>query len=364
MDSSNRELRPPAAAVSPAMTYLAVALAWLVPGAGHVFLGRRGRGVGFLRHRAGDHRARLRAPGQALPRRRPAARHPGHAGAAPGMGLPYFLLYGLGYTGDIDAAGYEYGTAFVLTAGLMNMLLVLDAWDIAARRQGMSHFNLMVAYALLLCRVLRPALAARAARAVEALPAALPRPGGRRDRAGLADVSVPRRSAAADSMKPTALWRRRRRRTTAGGRRRSLGRSPRRAAARRARAAGAGSRVLRSRRRRAARRRFRQRRPQPRDRGGRDSPKCSACCQGAPHLPRPAGGDRAAAAGGRAADRLAGVQPAPGATTAQARRARRLLHQPAGLGLAAGAGGVDRAAGPQDAGAVRLRGGLLPAARS
>ena len=29
------------------------------------------------------------------------------------------------------AAGYEYGTAFLLTAGLMNLLLVLDAWDIA-----------------------------------------------------------------------------------------------------------------------------------------------------------------------------------------------------------------------------------------
>jgi hypothetical protein len=27
-------------------------------------------------------------------------------------------------------AGYEYGTAFLLTAGLMNLLLVLDVWDI------------------------------------------------------------------------------------------------------------------------------------------------------------------------------------------------------------------------------------------
>ena len=49
-----------------------------------------------------------------------------------GMGLPYFLLrYLAGYTGEVIAPGYEYGTAFLLTAGLMNLLLVLDAWDIA-----------------------------------------------------------------------------------------------------------------------------------------------------------------------------------------------------------------------------------------
>ena len=49
-----------------------------------------------------------------------------------GMGLPYFLLrYLAGYTGEVIAPGYEYGTAFILTAGLMNLLLVLDAWDIA-----------------------------------------------------------------------------------------------------------------------------------------------------------------------------------------------------------------------------------------
>ena len=48
-----------------------------------------------------------------------------------GMGTPYFVLrYGLHYQGNVMGAGYEYGTAFLLTAGLMNLLLVLDAWDI------------------------------------------------------------------------------------------------------------------------------------------------------------------------------------------------------------------------------------------
>jgi hypothetical protein len=48
-----------------------------------------------------------------------------------GMGFLYFLLrYALHYQGNIAGAGYEYGTAFLLTGGLMNLLLVLDAWDI------------------------------------------------------------------------------------------------------------------------------------------------------------------------------------------------------------------------------------------
>ena len=49
-----------------------------------------------------------------------------------GMGLPYFVLrYLLGYSGNVIGSGFEYGSAFVLTAGLMNLLLTLDTWDIA-----------------------------------------------------------------------------------------------------------------------------------------------------------------------------------------------------------------------------------------
>ena len=37
--------------------------------------------------------------------------------------------------GAILATTYEYGCAYLLTAGLMNLLLVLDAWDIATGRK-------------------------------------------------------------------------------------------------------------------------------------------------------------------------------------------------------------------------------------
>ena len=48
-----------------------------------------------------------------------------------GLGLPFFALHYLfDYQGNLGAAGYEYGSAFLLTSGLMNLLLVLDTWDI------------------------------------------------------------------------------------------------------------------------------------------------------------------------------------------------------------------------------------------
>ncbi len=33
------------------------------------------------------------------------------------------------------AVTYEYGNAFLIVAGLLNMLVVLDAWDIAVGRK-------------------------------------------------------------------------------------------------------------------------------------------------------------------------------------------------------------------------------------
>jgi hypothetical protein len=41
---------------------------------------------------------------------------------------------GLG-AGDVRSPTYEYGTTFLLTAGLMNALLVLDAIDVALGRK-------------------------------------------------------------------------------------------------------------------------------------------------------------------------------------------------------------------------------------
>lgn len=53
-----------------------------------------------------------------------------------GMGLPYLAtkLLGVG-EGQIVAGTYEFGNTFLVTAGLLNALVVIDAYDIAVGRK-------------------------------------------------------------------------------------------------------------------------------------------------------------------------------------------------------------------------------------
>lgn len=53
-----------------------------------------------------------------------------------GIGLPYFVAWGLGYgAGTVVDASYEYGNTYLIVAGLLNMLVVIDAYDIAVGRK-------------------------------------------------------------------------------------------------------------------------------------------------------------------------------------------------------------------------------------
>ena len=58
------------------------------------------------------------------------------AAASLGNGLPYFVarLLDAGH-GVVTAASYEYGNTFVIVSGLLNMLIVIDAYDIALGRK-------------------------------------------------------------------------------------------------------------------------------------------------------------------------------------------------------------------------------------
>ena len=110
---------------------VAVFSAWLVPGLGHIYLKRRLRGLVFFVLVIASVLIGCRLEGKLYqPEPRQPLSYLATVGSM-GMGFPYFLLrYGLNYQGAERSAGYEYGTAFLLTAGLMNLLLVLDAWDI------------------------------------------------------------------------------------------------------------------------------------------------------------------------------------------------------------------------------------------
>jgi hypothetical protein len=106
--------------------------AWLLPASGHLLLGKRFRALGFAFVLLVAFGLGLRLEGNLY---RPVAGQPLSYLAtlgAMGVGAPYFVArYGAGFQGRPEAQGFEYGTVFLLSAGLMNLLLVLDVWDIA-----------------------------------------------------------------------------------------------------------------------------------------------------------------------------------------------------------------------------------------
>lgn len=121
--------------------WTAMLFAYLVPGAGHLYLGRRARAIAyfciilfmFFIGIAVDGRVYTGGGGSVLAEL-------ATLGTA-GLGLPYFIalmMSGHGNwttQGDITSITFEHGTAFIISAGLMNLLLVLDVYDIVRGRK-------------------------------------------------------------------------------------------------------------------------------------------------------------------------------------------------------------------------------------
>lgn len=118
-------------------TITAMVLAYLIPGAGHLYLGKRGRALIFFcivvlmfvvgLSIDGDLYTLNRSGGALL-------RLLASLGSM-GAGLLYFVGASIGAHGDVTSITYEHGTAFTITAGLMNLLLVLDVFDISEGRK-------------------------------------------------------------------------------------------------------------------------------------------------------------------------------------------------------------------------------------
>jgi hypothetical protein len=116
--------------------YLISAVAWAIPGAGHLWLGRRQKGVTFLVALTLMFAAGLWLEGRLFPFEFTQPLVVLAAFADLGIGIPYFVAKMLGYGGGrVVAITYEYGNAFAIVAGLLNMLVVLDAFDIAEGRK-------------------------------------------------------------------------------------------------------------------------------------------------------------------------------------------------------------------------------------
>ena len=110
--------------------------AWAVPGAGHLWLGRRSKGLIFLVALPLMFAMGLALKGRLFPFDLSEWLVALAAVADVGIGLPYFMAKALGYgEGAVRAVTYEYGNAFLIVAGLLNLLVVIDAYDVALGRK-------------------------------------------------------------------------------------------------------------------------------------------------------------------------------------------------------------------------------------
>ncbi len=111
-------------------------MAWVVPGAGHLWLGRLSKGCIFFVALSAMFSIRLMLEGE-LFEIEPSQPLVALAALADlGIGLPYFIaqMFGFG-AGRVVATTYEYGNSFLIVSGLLNMLVVLDAFDLALGRK-------------------------------------------------------------------------------------------------------------------------------------------------------------------------------------------------------------------------------------
>jgi hypothetical protein len=114
----------------------ASALAWAVPGAGHLLLGRRQKGFVFLLALTAMFGVGLQLSGRLFPLGPAEPLVMLAALATRGMGLAALLAGWAGAgQGVVTAASYEYGNAFLIVSGLLNLLVVLDAYDVAMGRK-------------------------------------------------------------------------------------------------------------------------------------------------------------------------------------------------------------------------------------
>jgi hypothetical protein len=126
----------PRSLAEPGPLALVCVAAWLVPGAGHLWLGRRQKGIVFFAAIPLMFLVGLQLQGTIFPFQfaEPLA---GLAAAAEfATGVPWILsrLLAVG-DGVVTSPTWEYGNTFMIVAGLLNALVVLDAFDIGMGRK-------------------------------------------------------------------------------------------------------------------------------------------------------------------------------------------------------------------------------------
>ena len=107
----------------------------LVPGLAHLWLGRR-KGLIFIILLPAMFAFGLFLEGRIFPVDFSQPLVALAAFANMGIGLPYIVARAMGFgAGNVIAVTYEYGNTFLIVAGLLNTLVVIDAFDIAMGRK-------------------------------------------------------------------------------------------------------------------------------------------------------------------------------------------------------------------------------------
>lgn len=116
---------------------LTCVLAWVFPGAGHMLQGQAGKALVFGAALLPMYVLGLWFGGRLFP----------FEGSEPLVWLAGLAQWMMGAVrlvaevigagkGDVVAASYEYGNTFLITAGLLNALVILDAFDLARGRKS------------------------------------------------------------------------------------------------------------------------------------------------------------------------------------------------------------------------------------
>lgn len=114
---------------------LICAAALLVPGLAHLWVGRR-KGLIFILVLPAMFAFGLFLEGRIFPVDFSQPLVALAALANMGIGLPYIVARVMGYgAGNVIAVTYEYGNTFLIVSGLLNTLVVIDAFDISMGRK-------------------------------------------------------------------------------------------------------------------------------------------------------------------------------------------------------------------------------------
>jgi hypothetical protein len=110
--------------------------AWLIPGCGHLLLGRKWRALILFVCIVGMFLVGVAMQGKFFSVHSPSYLHMlGFFGEmCVGIVMPAALFFGYG-GGDTYFVSSDFGTAFLVAAGMLNVLALLDAYDIALGRK-------------------------------------------------------------------------------------------------------------------------------------------------------------------------------------------------------------------------------------